>query len=329
MKRSPVTLVAGVVAAAALALTGCASSAPTATPTASSDAKTYKVGITQIVSHSSLDASRDGFKRALTEAGLTVEYDEQNAQGDQSTATSIAATFASADLDLILAIATPTAQASAQAITDTPILFTAVTDPVAAKLVASLEAPGANVTGTSDMNPVAQQIALVKRVAPDAKTVGVIYSSGEVNSEVQVAAAREAAAAEGLTLVERSVTTSADVQQAASGLDVDAFYIPTDNTVVSGLDAVIQVAETKKIPIIAGEGDSVANGALVTYGIDYSKLGYQTGEMAVKILTQGADPATMPVETQEELTLVVNSAAAGRMGITLPADLLADATDVG
>ena len=333
MKKSPVRALAALVATTALALAGCSTGTPTATPAASASgsaaAKTYKIGITQIVAHPSLDASREGFKKAITDAGLKATFDEKNAQGDQATATSIANTFNAGGYDLVLAIATPTAQASAQVITQTPILFTAVTDPVAAQLVKSNEAPGANVTGTTDMNPVADQVKLVKTVKPDAKSVGIIYSSGEVNSEVQVAAAREAAAAEGLTLVERSVTTSADVQQAASGLDVDAFYIPTDNTVVSGLDAVIQVAETKKIPIIAGEGDSVANGALVTYGIDYSKLGYQTGEMAVKILTQGADPATMPVETQEELTLVVNSAAAGRMGITLPADLLADATDVG
>lgn len=333
MLRSTARVAIGIAAALTIALTGCAQgAAPSSQPSAAESTpakKAFKIGITQIVAHPSLDAAREGFKKALADAGLEVTYDEQNAQGDQATATNIANKFNSGDLDLILAIATPTAQATTQVITNRPLLFTAVTDPVAAQLVDSAEAPGANVTGTSDMNPVAEQIALVKRVAPDAKTVGVIYSSGEVNSEVQVKAAREAATAQGLTLVEKTITATGEVQQAASSLDVDAIYVPTDNNVVAGLEAVIQVAESRKIPLIAGEGDSVKKGALVTYGIDYSKLGQQTGEMAVRILTQGADPATMPVETQKELTLVVNKAAASRMGVELPADLLAEAEAVG
>ena len=331
MKKSPVRALAALVATTALALAGCSTPTPSASPAASGSAaaKTYKIGITQIVSHPSLDASREGFKKAITDAGLKATFDEKNAQGDQATATSIANTFNSGGYDLVLAIATPTAQASAQAIQDTPILFTAVTDPVSAKLVASMDAPGANITGTSDMNPVADQIALVKQIKPDAKSVGIIYSSGEVNSEVQVKLARTAAAAEGLTVVEKTVTTTGEVAQAASSLDVDAIYVPTDNNVVSGMASVVQVAEQKKIPLIVGEGDSVAKGGLITYGLDYNKLGYQTGEMAVKILRDGADPATMPVESQKDLSLYVNTKAAARMGITLAADLLAKATDVG
>lgn len=319
-------------AAATLALAGC--SAPATTPAGSTTGassaagKTYKIGITQIVAHSSLDAAREGFKKALAEGGISATYDEQNAQGEQATATSIANKF-NTGYDLVLAIATPTAQASAQVITKTPILFTAVTDPVAAQLVKAMDAPGANVTGTTDMNPVAEQIKLVKQVRPTAKTVGVIYSSGEVNSEVQVKAARTAAAAEGLQLVEKTVTTTGEVAQAASSLATDAVYVPTDNNVVAGLSSVLQVAEQKKIPVIAGEGDSVKNGALITYGIDYSKLGYQTGQMAVKILKDGQSPATMPVESQKDLQLVVNSKAAARMGVTLPQELLAKATDLG
>ncbi len=318
-----------------LALAACGSTttttgaSPAASGAASGAAKTYKIGITQIVSHPSLDAARDGFKKALADANVTATYDEQNAQGDQGTATNIAAKFNSAGLDLVLAIATPTAQASAQAITKTPILFTAVTDPVAAKLVASNEAPGANVTGTTDMNPVAQQIALVKKLKPTAKTVGIIYSSGEVNSAVQVEAAKKAAATEGLTVVEKTVTNTSEVQQAASSLTVDAIYVPTDNNVVAGIDAVVAVAEKSKIPLVVGEGDSVKKGGIITYGIDYSKLGYQTGQMAVKILTQGAKPATMPVESQKDLKTYVNKAAAARMGITIPDDLLKDAEVVG
>ncbi len=303
-----------------LVLTGCSKSADAPKD---GNSKAYRIGITQIVSHPSLDDAREGFKQALADAGLEVEYDEQNAQSDQATASAIANKFAGANLDLILAISTPVAQATTQVITDKPILFTAVTDPVAADLVASNEAPGGNVTGTTDMNPVADQIALVKQVKPDAKTVGIIYSSGEVNSEVQVKVAREAAAKEGLEVVEKTISTGAEVVQAAQALSgVDAIYVPTDNNVVSGLDSVIQVAEEAKIPLIAGETVSVEKGALISVGLDYFTLGQQTGQMAVKILTQGADPATMPVEEQEKPRLVINMGAAKRMGIEIPQALL-------
>lgn len=317
--------VAALIATAALALAGCSSGGGTAGGGAD---KEYRIGITQIVAHASLDAAREGFKEAVQEAGLKATFDENNAQGDQATATSIATKFNTGNYDLVLAIATPTAQASAQVITNKPILFTAVTDPVAAQLVQSNERPGGNVTGTTDMNPVADQIKLVKRLRPDARTVGVIYSSGEVNSAVQVELARTAAQAEGLELVEKTVTNTGEVSQAAATLTVDAIYVPTDNNVVSGLSSVVQVAEQKKIPLIVGEGDSVRGGGVITTGIDYRKLGHQTGEMAVRILKDGADPATMPVEAQKEYTTYVNTAAAQRMGVTIPPDLLAGATDV-
>lgn len=314
--------VLGAIAAASMFLAACGNSAGSGAGAQPSASKTYTIGITQIVSHPSLDASREGFKKALADAGLTVDYDEQNAQGDQATATSIATKFASDKKDLVLAIATPTAQAAAQAIADTPILFTAVTDPVSAQLVTSLDAPGGNITGTTDLNPVAKQIGLVKQLRPQAATVGIIYSSGEVNSAVQVKLAREAAAQQGLTVKEVAVSNSAEVQQGAQSLaGVDAIYVPTDNVVVSALESVIQVGETRKIPVIAGEGDSVKRGTVATYGIDYTKLGYQTGQMAVKILTTGAKPATMPVESQSDVQLVINKAAAERMGVTIPDDL--------
>ena len=324
MKLLQTTRVAALTLATALLATACGGGTAV-DETSGTGGETVKIGITQIVTHPSLDASRDGFKAALADAGYTVEYDEQNAQGDQSTAASIAGTFASADLDLILAIATPTAQSVVQAVTDTPILFTAVTDPVSADLVESLEAPGGNATGTSDANPVKEQLALIKRLDPEAKTVGIVYSSGEVNSEVQVEWAKEAAVELGLEIKEAAVSTSAEVQQAAESLDVDAFYVPTDNNVVSALESIIQVAETKKILTIAAEGDSVARGTVATYGISYYDLGYQTGEMAVKILKGEAEPASMPVETQTDLQLYLNKGAAARMGVTIPEDLLAEA----
>lgn len=322
---------AATASAAALLLGACSASvSDSAASGAPSGGAGFSIGITQITTHPSLDAAREGFKKAFEDAGLEVEFDEQNAQGDQATATSIASKFAGADLDLVLAIATPSAQAAAQAITGTPILFTAVTDPVSAQLVDSLDAPGANVTGTTDMNPVADQISLVKQFAPGAKTVGIIYSSGEVNSEVQVELAKEAADKEGLEVVETTVTNSSEVQQAAQDLasKVDAIYVPTDNTVVSAFASVVQSAEDAKIPLIAGEGDSVANGGLATYGIDYFELGRQTGEMAIKILTEKADPATMPVQSQSEYALTVNTTTLKAIGLEMPTALADKAVTV-
>ncbi len=321
------TLVA-LASAGTLLLAGCGSdSGSSTTADAGGSGQEYNIAITQIVSHASLDAARNGFKDGLAEAGLKTKYDEQNAQGDQATASSIANKFASSNPDLVLAIATPTAQATAQVITTTPILFTAVTDPVAADLVDSNDAPGANVTGTTDMNPVAEQIGLIKQLSPDAKSVGILYSSGEVNSAVQVELAREAAEADGLEVVEKTVTNTSEVLQAAQSLDVDAIYLPTDNNVIAGLDSVLQVAEERKIPVVAGETESVANGALITYGLDYYQLGKQTAAMAVEILTNGADPATMPVESQKTPKLVINTTAAERMGVTIPQSLLDQADE--
>lgn len=328
MSRRSLALTASM-AAAALALSACGggeSASDGATSAPAADGQTYDIGITQIVTHPSLDEAREGFKAALQAGGVQANYDEQNAQGDQATATSIANNFKTKDL--VLAIATPTAQAAAQVITDKPVLFTAVTDPVSAKLVNSLEAPGANVSGTSDLNPVKEQIDLVKEIDPNAQTVGIVYSSGEVNSEVQVKLAQEAAAAIGLTIETKTVSNSGEVAQAANSLDVDAFYVPTDNTVVSAIESIIGAAEAKKVPVIAGEGDSVKRGAAATFGIDYRALGEQTGQMAIKILTEGADPATMPVETQKEPKLVVNPGAAEKAGVTLPAELVQRADEV-
>lgn len=307
---------------AALAVAGLALTACDATP----EADGYSIGTVRIQAHPSLDAALDGFKAALADAGLEVTYDDKNANGDQSVAASIAGTFAADGHDLVLAIATPTAQAVAQAVTDTPVLFTAVTDPLDAGLVAASDAPGGNVTGTSDANPVREQIELVLEFLPDAKRLGVIYSPGEANSVVQVNWVKEAATELGLEVVEATAVTTADVQQAANTLDVDAIYVPTDNTVVSALDAVIQVGETKQIPVFAAEGDSVAKGAIATVGISYYELGYQTGEMAVRILTEDADPAAMAVETQSELLVYVNLGAAERMGASVPQSVLDRAT---
>ncbi|WP_431711693.1 ABC transporter substrate-binding protein [Glutamicibacter uratoxydans] len=334
MKSFTTMKFAALAAAGALALTACGGSETTGDngSAAPAEQETVKIGISQIVSHPSLDAVVTGFKAGMAAAGYegdAVEYDDNNAQGDQATNTSIVGKFASdSNMDLVLAIATPTAQAAAQSITNIPVLFSAVTDPVDAKLVASNEAPGGNVTGTSDRNPVDEQLALLKELAPDAKSVGIVYSSGEANSVVQVAWAKEAAEKLGLTIEEAAISASSEVQQAANSLDVDAFYVPTDNAVVSALEGLLQTAETKQIPVIAADGDSVERGATATYGINYEKLGEQTAAMAVKLLKGEAEPATMPVETLTEVDLYLNQDAAEKIGIEFSEQMLEEATEV-
>lgn len=322
MHRRTLLSAAGI-AALAGPLAACSSGSSDST------SSSYSIGIMQILTHSSLDAAREGFKAAFSDAGIGCDADEENAQGDQGTATNIASKFASQNLDLVLAIGTPAAQAAAQAITQIPVLFTAVTDPVSAQLVASSDAPGANVTGTSDMNPVAEQIGLIKQIKPEAASVGFLYSSGEVNSQVQIDLARAAAEDQGLTVQEKTITNTAELQQAVESLSVDSVYVPTDNNVVSGLATVVGYCEDHRIPLVVSEGDSVRNGGVITYGIDYNKLGRQTGEMALRILRDGADPATTPVETQSDLTVYVNEAATAAMGVTIPEDLLDGAQKVG
>lgn len=328
MKRRFLTGIA-LAAAGALALAGCSNGGSDSGEGSGDGASSYKIGISQLVQHPALDAATAGFQKAFEDAGVDVEFDVQNANGEQATAVTIAQTFASQDLDLVLAVATPAAQALAQAITDKPVLFTAVTDAVAAELVDSNEAPGANLTGTSDMAPIDAQLELLKELVPDAKKVGIVYASGEVNSQVQVEAAEAAAPDLGLEIVSTTVTTANDIQQATEALgDVDAIYVPTDNMVVSGIASLVQVAEAKQIPVIGAESGTVEGGAVATLGIDYEQLGYQTGEMALKILQDGGDPATMPVEVSKTFTYVVNPGAAERMGVTIPQEILDQAETV-
>jgi putative ABC transport system substrate-binding protein len=323
--------IAASVAATALVLTACGGSTPEAPATSGAGVEPVKIGINQYLTHPSLDAVATGFKKGMADAGYTgdlVSYDEQNPQGEAATNTAIVGKFASdSDIDLVLAIATPAAQAAAQSITNIPVLFSAVTDPVDAKLVASNEAPGANVTGTSDKNPVKEQLELLTQIKPDAKSVGIVYSSGEANSAIQVQWAKEAAGELGLTIEEKAISASSEVQQAASSLNVDAFYVPTDNAVVSALEGLIQVAQDKKIPVISADGESVERGATATYGINYEKLGEQTAAMAVKILRGEAEPASMPVETLTEVDLYLNTAAAEKIDLTFPEDLVSKAAE--
>ena len=295
--------------------------------------KQIKVGIIQIVEHPALDAAREGFIEKLAEEGYkegeNIAYDYQNAQGDMSTAQTIAKQFAYDDLDLILAIATPTAQAVANSVKDTPILITAVTDPKAAGLVESFEKPGANLTGTSDLTPVKQQLDLLLKLDKDAKKVGILYNAGESNSVVQAKLAQKAADDLGIELVSATVSASNEVYQSAQSLvgRVDAIYVPTDNTVVSAIQSVVKVAQENDLPLIVGESNSVKSGGLATVGINYHQLGNQTGEMAIRIL-DGTNPAEMPIEYQNQTDMIINLKAAEEMGVQIPEDLVKEAKEV-
>lgn len=277
----------------------------------------YTIGVTQIVEHPSLDAATEGFKRAFEEAGLEVTFDDQVAQGDQNNSQSISQKFVADGVDLIFANSTPSALSSLNATADIPIVFTSVTDPLSANLVADMEAPGGNVTGTTDMHPDAITNTVEFMTGElDVKSIGMVYNAGEPNSVVQVDAVKEAVGSD-VTVEEAAVSTSADVKQAAESLvgKVDAFYIITDNTVVSALESVIGVANDQDIPLFVGELDSVARGGFAAYGFEYGDIGYEAGQMAVEILTEGADPGEMAVQYPGNLKLMINRDAAEEMGI--------------
>lgn len=333
---------AGVLSVAiGLGMTACgqASSTSSAASTASGgtdDAQTgdqqVNIGILKWVTHAALDQSEQGFIDALKEGGYVegenLTLDRQNANDDVSVANTIATKFVNNNADLILAIATPAVQ-SVQSKTDQiPILGTAVTDYEAAKLVASNDAPGGNISGTTDMNPIDQQIDLLLEVLPDLKTLGIMYNSSEVNAEIQSKIAKEYAESKGITVSVKTISSVNDIQQTAQTLakDVEAFWIPTDNKLASAMGVLVAVAEEQKIPIVPGESGMVEAGASFTVGIDYYKLGYETGNMAVEILKQGADISTMPIRRQTEFKVDINQQAVDKLGITIPQSVLDRAT---
>ena len=293
--------------------------------------KMYKVGIVQLVEHNALDAANkgfvDGLKKRGYEEGKNIEIDRQNAQADQSNLANISQRFISNKANLICAIATPAAQTVANATKDIPIVGTAITDYESAKLVKSNAKPGGNVTGTSDMNPIKEQVDLLMKFCPNAKTVGVIYCSSEVNSEVQVKAMKEYAASKGLKVETATISTVNDIQQAAQSLvsKVDAFYAPTDNVLASAMPTLLSVTDPAKKPVICGEENMVKAGGLATYGIDYYKLGLQTGDMGADILDGKKKPADMPIQTAKDLKASVNKKSADALGVKIPDDVMKSA----
>lgn len=274
-----------------------------------------KIGVTQIMEHPALDSARVGFEKALKDGGYgEAKIDYQNAQGDFGTAQMIANSFVQGKKDMIYAISTPSAQAAYNVTKKIPILITAVTDAKAAGLV------GENITGTSDATSIYKQLETITKVLPKAKKVGIIYNTSEQNSQVQVAKAKGESKKLGLEIVEVGVT---NVNDMAMGLDslldkVDVLYTPTDNLVVSATPLVLDKANRKNIPVVGCIEEQVIQGALITDTIDYEKLGYQTGEMAIRVL-KGEEPKNMPVETLKDTQLIVNKKAAEKYGVDLGA----------
>jgi putative ABC transport system substrate-binding protein len=303
--------------------------------TAMAQAWSYQVSVSQFVEHPALDAVLKGFQDYMAAEKVEVVYQVHNAQANMATANQIGHQIMGEKPDMILAIATPTAQACAQALKKsphmqkTPMLFTAVTDPVSAGLVKDLQHPGANITGVSDMLPVGRHLTMVKAFLPGLKRLGFLYNAGEVNSKILVPLFRAEAKNMGFEIVEATVSKSSEVFQAVKSLvgRVDAVFIPTDNTVVSALESAIKVCEQNKLPLFNADVDSVKRGAIAAMGFDYYQHGVQTGALAQRIL-MGADPAVTPVEFQERLQLHINAQAAAKMGVEIPGDLLKKADKI-
>lgn len=299
-----------------------ASAAALASPALAAEG-TKTVAVTAIVEHPALDATRDGIKEALEAAGYkdgeNLRFLYESAQGNPATAAQIARKFAGERPDVVVPISTPSAQAVVSAIKDIPIVFTAVTDPVGAKLLGDGGKPVGNVTGMSDLSPIGQHLDLVMEITPAARTLGVIYNPGEANSVTLVGLLKTEASSRGLTIREAAAPKSADVLAAAQSLvgKVDAIYVPTDNTVVTALEAIVRVGAQNRLPVYAGDTDSVPRGAMAALGFNYKDVGLQTGRMVVRVL-KGEKPSAIPLEGVETTELHLNPAAAASMGVTIP-----------
>ncbi|MCF6464862.1 ABC transporter substrate-binding protein [Clostridium sp. Cult2] len=292
------------------------------------------IGISQIIENPVLDLAREGFTDALKEKGYedgkNVKIDTQFAQGDIALTTTIAQNFVSQKKDIILAISTPSAQSAFQSTKEIPILFAAVTDPVSAGLIQNVDSPEGNITGTTDMVPIDKQFELAKTIFQNAKKVGVPYNTSEINSQVQVELAKEAAKLQGLEIVEIPVTNSSEIEPALSGKisEVDFLFLPSDNLIASSMSIITKVALDNNIGSIGVDEPMVKNGALACKGLDYYKLGYETGLMAVEII-EGKEIKDLPVFKPTDTELTINKDILDKLGISLPEDIINEAVIVG
>ena len=283
----------------------------------------FRIGISQFITHQSLDATREGFVDELAKQGYVegknIEIDLQNAQGEQRNLKTISQQLAESS-DVVLAIATPSAQSLANTTQTTPVIFSAVTDPVSAKLVESREHPGGNVTGTSDQSSdaISIQINLIKKVLPKAKTIGILYTQSEPNSVVQKVEAKRLLEEKGFTVVEKTILDSNNVKAAAESLmaEVDMVFVPTDNIISSTIETVKQVSIKHKVPVFGGSTEMIAVGGLYNYGTNYEELGRQTARMLIRVL-KGEKPENIAVELPEKLELHTNQEMADALGIDI------------
>ncbi len=283
----------------------------------------FRIGISQFITHQSLDATREGFVDELAKQGYVegknIEIDLQNAQGEQRNLKTISQQLAESS-DVVLAIATPSAQSLANTTQTTPVIFSAVTDPVSAKLLESREHPGGNVTGTSDQSSdaISTQINLIKKVLPKAKTIGILYTQSEPNSVVQKDEAKRLLEEKGFTVVEKTILDSNNVKAAAESLmtEVDMVFVPTDNIISSTMETVKQVSIKHKVPVFGGSTEMIAVGGLYNYGTNYEELGRQTARMLIRVL-KGEKPENIAVELPEKLELHTNQEMADALGIDI------------
>ncbi|CUU46349.1 ABC transporter substrate-binding protein [Clostridium beijerinckii] len=307
-------------------LAGCGKSATDSNNGGTASSAVKNIGVIQLVQHDALDASNKGFVDGLKdkgyEEGKNIKIEQQNAQGEQANAQTIAKQFTDAKKDLIFAIATPAVQAAYNSTKDIPIIFTAVTDPVKAEVAKDWKSSGTNVTGTSDKVPVDKQIELLKKLLPNAKTVGVIYNTSETNSVTQVDELKAAAEKQGLAVKEIGVTNVNEINQnLASALgQIDVLYTPTDNTVASGYALVGKLCLDKNVPIIGAEEAVVTKGGLASIGIDYYKLGKEAGYKAAEVL-DGKKPSDVEISTLSDMSFTINTDVVKKLNITLPADI--------
>lgn len=302
----------------AMALAGCGADNSAKTETAGD---TYKIGVLQYADHPSLDNCREGFKQGLDSEGVKYELTAQSAKGDDATNTQIAQQFISQGMDLVCGVATPSAQACYNAAFEAkvPVIFNAVSDPVAAKLAVSETEAMDGITGVSDMLPVDEQLKLIREMLPDAKKIGILYTTSEANSVSTIESYKEKVGEYGFELVEKGITNAAEIPQAVDLLvsEVDCISNMTDNTVVANLPVLIEKATAKNIPVFGSEEEQVGNGCIASAGIDYIELGRKAGVMAAKVL-KGTDIKTIPYETMTESKITINTDAAEKIGVTIP-----------
>jgi putative tryptophan/tyrosine transport system substrate-binding protein len=310
-----------------ISMSGCGSS--------TKKQKVYHIGITQLMTNPGIDAIREGFLDEMSKLGykdnVNIKYTQENSQGDNIVAQSIAKKFVNDSCDMIFAITTPTAQVCAQEIkgTNIPLVFGAVTDPVSAKLVNSLEKPGGNITGTSDKWPTNAQFDLLLQLIPSVKRIGVVYNPGETNSEYNIKEVKKVCSLKKLELIKVAVSNTSEVFAAAQSLvgKIDAFYVSADNTVITAMDAVIKVSEKNKIPLLPGVSSNVEQGGFGTLGPNYFDVGVEAAKIADKII-KGEKPANIPVSSAKKFDYFFNLKSAKTTGVVIPNDLLQKATKV-